>query len=477
MITRSMSSPNKDFDNELQLLTVLLAESPQPFIAWSPNEVAIIAANYAFYQLTGYIEGDTELKEWLKQIAPKQTPAYGEQFSVRQRTKLERKDKSQLSLEFALHGKWDTLQQVLYYYAFITDISELCLTEEAVRESEERFYKVFHTNPHMMALACLREARYMDVNEEFARFIGCPRDEIIGKTALELGVWHNPADREKVVVSLAQGSRVRNQEFQFQTQSGEARIALLSAEVLSINEQEYMLSALTDITELNKWHNELAYMERLHLIAEMAASIGHEVRNPMTTVRGFLQMLGSKTDLAGYNSYFMLMIEELDRANQIISEFLSLAKNKIVHAQSMDMNEIIRMIFPLLQADALRRGNDVCLDLGHVEKAPLDEKEVRQCILNLVRNGLEAMPGGGQVKIKTFMEANEVVLAIQDKGGGIPSEVLDQLGTPFCTTKESGTGLGLAVCFQIVARHNAKINVDTDSEGTTFYVRFPIAGV
>ncbi|MDR9788301.1 MAG: ATP-binding protein [Peptococcaceae bacterium MAG4] len=99
-------------------------------------------------------------------------------------------------------------------------------------------------------------------------------------------------------------------------------------------------------------------------------------------------------------------------------------------------------------------------------------QEIRQLILNLVRNGLEAMPARKKLTISTYLEEDEVVLAVQDEGRGIGSEMLDKLGTPFFTTKEHGTGLGLAVCYSIAARHNARIEVDTGTGGTTFYVRF-----
>jgi signal transduction histidine kinase len=102
----------------------------------------------------------------------------------------------------------------------------------------------------------------------------------------------------------------------------------------------------------------------------------------------------------------------------------------------------------------------------------LDEKEIRQLILNLVRNGLEAISPGGVIRIRTFSEEDEVVLSVQDNGKGINPDVLEKLGTPFFTTKDTGTGLGLAVCYSIAARHNARIDIETGPEGTTFFVKF-----
>ncbi|MFA4886504.1 MAG: ATP-binding protein, partial [Desulfotomaculaceae bacterium] len=113
-------------------------------------------------------------------------------------------------------------------------------------------------------------------------------------------------------------------------------------------------------------------------------------------------------------------------------------------------------------------------ELWDIPYIDLDEKEIRQLILNLVRNGFEAMPSGGTLTIKTFRDSGEVVLAVKDGGKGIGPEILEKIGTPFFTTKDTGTGLGLAVCYSIAARHNARIEIETGPKGTNFYVRFKI---
>ncbi|NPV91302.1 MAG: PAS domain S-box protein [Firmicutes bacterium] len=229
---------------------------------------------------------------------------------------------------------------------------------------------------------------------------------------------------------------------------------------------------LNDITEQKRLGEEIARLDRLNLVGEMAASIGHEIRNPMTTIRGFLQILASKKGCQLYREYFDLMIEELDRANSIITDYLSMAKDKAVDMNPRYLNSIIRTIHPLIQADANYSDKQVRLDLDLPPKLLLDEKEVRQLILNLARNGLEAMGPGGILTIRTHVENSETVLEVGDQGSGIPPAMMDRLGTPFHTTKENGTGLGLAVCYSIAHRHNAKIEVDTGPEGTTFRVRF-----
>jgi len=227
-----------------------------------------------------------------------------------------------------------------------------------------------------------------------------------------------------------------------------------------------------DISERKMFEKEMARLDRLNLVGQMAAGIGHEVRNPMTTVRGFLQLLGVKGEFEQFKGYFELMIEELDRANSIITEFLSLAKNKAVDLQPLSLDRLIENMFPLIQADAMLSDKEIIMELKDTAVLPLDEKEIRQLILNLVRNGLDAMSGGGKMMIRTSMDGEEVVLAVADEGSGIKTDDLEKIGTPFFTTKENGTGLGLATCYSIAARHNAEIHIDTGLSGTTFFVKF-----
>lgn len=217
---------------------------------------------------------------------------------------------------------------------------------------------------------------------------------------------------------------------------------------------------------------EVSKLERLNLIGQLAAGLGHEVRNPMTTIRGFLQMLRSKDDLLTYKNYFDLMIEELDRTNSIITDFLSLAKHKPKKLQRQHLNDLLENLYTLLQADAYSQGKKCIFEPGDIPEIDIDVNEITQLVLNLARNGLEAMPQNGCLIIRTFMEGSDIILSVQDEGKGIDAEHLTKLGTPFFTTKENGTGLGLPLCYTIANRHNAQIKVKSGSTGTTFFVRF-----
>ncbi|ODA40247.1 ATP-binding protein [Desulfosporosinus sp. BG] len=237
--------------------------------------------------------------------------------------------------------------------------------------------------------------------------------------------------------------------------------------------KERTIELQNEILERQRAETEVVRLDRLRLIGEMAASISHEVRNPMTTVKGFLQLIKHKQDSRD-KEYFALMIEELDRANSILSEFLSISRAKATVLEWLNLNEIITSTLPLIQADAQNSDKLITVELNKVPDLPLDLQEIRQLLLNLARNGLEAMSSGGRLTIRTSSTDHDVTLIISDGGKGIEQSLLEKLGTPFFTTKEHGTGLGLAVCYGIASRHNGKISVETCPQGSTFYVQFKL---
>ncbi len=355
----------------------------------------------------------------------------------------------------------------------LIDITERKRMEDELRQSEERFSKAFNSSPAAMAIHLVSDNTIIDINDKFLEITGYTREEAIGKTATGLRLIVNMEDLPKMLI-VKEVKAVFNIEMKFRKKSGEERLGLFNGVIINISNVPCMLWMMNDITELAQFQNEMARLDRLNLVGEMAAGIGHEVRNPMTTVKGFLQLFRAKKEFGNYTEQLDLMVEEIDRANSIITEFLSLAKNKAVDLNRRSLNKIVKSLFPLIQADALKDDKNITLELKDIPMLLLDEKEIRQVILNLVRNGLEAMPPGGNLSIRTFKEEGEVTLSVNDQGTGIKAEVLEKLGTPFFTTKENGTGLGLAVCYSIAARHNAAISIDTGPSGTAFNVRFKL---
>lgn len=227
-----------------------------------------------------------------------------------------------------------------------------------------------------------------------------------------------------------------------------------------------------DISENKKIEGELARLDQLRIVGEMAASVAHEIRNPMTTVRGFLQVLGDNDEHADLKEYFDLMIEELDSANAIISEFLSLAKDKTIFFANQNLNNVIEAIYPLIAVDAIKSDKRVNLELGEIPSLYIDAKGIRQLVLNLTRNGLESMGPGGTLTVRTTADEENVILSIEDQGHGIDDFNMEKIGIPFFTTKDQGTGLGLAICYSIAARHKATIDIKSNQNGSTFSVIF-----
>ncbi len=365
------------------------------------------------------------------------------------------------------------IQTQPHLLTIVKNITERKKLEETLRLSEERFSKAFHASPSLMTICSFADDRFIDVNQSFYRVTGYSREEVLGHTAVELGLWKNVSDRTLMKQTVIDRGSVTNYECIFNTKSGEI-LGLYSGEKIDIGGIPCLLSMVMDITERKKIEAEMNRLDRMNMVGQVAASIGHEIRNPMTTVRGFLQMLKNKEEYQKDAEIYDLMIEEMDRANLIIKEFLSLAKDKLIQAEINNLNSIISNMLSLFNADAMNQDKNIEIKLQKIPDLMLDEKEIRQLMLNLVRNGLESMPAGGTLSIMTFMQERDVVLSIQDQGHGISDEVLGKIGTPFFTTKEDGIGLGLAVCYNIARRHNTTITVDTSPAGTRFNIKFPV---
>ncbi len=231
---------------------------------------------------------------------------------------------------------------------------------------------------------------------------------------------------------------------------------------------------ISDVTERRQVEKEKTKADRFCLIGEMAAGIAHEIRNPMTSIRGYLQILKSKEELAGYADLFQIMINEVDSANSTISEYLCLAKNMAVDLKPVDLNTILEEFCLAISDDLVKNDLKINFEPGEIPYLLLDSLQIRQMVINLIQNGFEASPPGGCVTLKTFLKDDHVILQVSDQGNGIAPEIKDKIGIPFFTTKNYRKGLGLAACFSIASRHNAHLDIKTGPAGTTVSVRFEL---
>lgn len=362
--------------------------------------------------------------------------------------------------------------------AGLSKLKQIESQADMLKKSDYELIRVFNNIPNIAIQFYDAQGNITFWNNESQNIYGFTSDEVVGKCVNQV-FTREVANK---VIDIIRELDLTDQpygpgEWIVQNKEGVKKTIYSTLFPIQLFRGEEFIRMDVDITEKRKFEKEILRLDQLYLIGQMAAGIGHEVRNPMTTVRGYLQMLRNKPSFQSYTSQLDLMIEELDYANQIIKEFLSLAKDKTVHKEMLNLNQIIHVMMPLLYADAIRENKTVEATFGDIPLLLLDEKETRQLLLNLVRNGLEAMDSWGVLRIQTFRENNNVVLVIQDNGKGIAEDVIGKLGTPFFTSKPQGTGLGLAVCYSIAARHQAKITIQSDSSGTTVFTRFMVPAV
>jgi PAS domain S-box-containing protein len=216
---------------------------------------------------------------------------------------------------------------------------------------------------------------------------------------------------------------------------------------------------------------EFSAQEQLNIISEVASGLAHEIRNPLTTVRGFLQMMTEHIMVDTYKDYCELMLNEIDKANSIMTNFLYLDINKAYKLTSCSLNAVIHRAIPILERYAGPKAILISFEEECLPPLLLDEEEVSKLILNLAMNGIEAMESG-VLSIKTYVQDNRAVLEIKDQGKGIEHSILNKLGKPFVSTKANKVGIGLAICNSIAHRHNAEITYRTSEAGTTFYICF-----
>ncbi|MEN6392124.1 MAG: PAS domain S-box protein [Syntrophomonas sp.] len=354
----------------------------------------------------------------------------------------------------------------------LRDISESRESQAALEASEAMYRRIVETAAEGIWMID-ENYRTTFVNSRMAEMLGYTPEELMGRNYLEFLEEKNRLAAKKRMDGI-HSHRLQSYDLALICKNGSIIWTIAAVNSMYDRDGTFLgiLGMFTDDTERKRLGQQMARLDRLNLVGKIAAGIGHEIRNPMTSVRGFLQMLRMQEKYQEDDEYFEIMIEELDRANSIITEFLTLTHSKPVSLKCQNLNSIIEAVCPLIQAEAMVSDKVALLDLAPVPDLNLDEKEIRQLILNLSRNAMEAMGQGGVFTIQTYVENREVVLAINDKGIGIEPEIIDRLGTPFFTTKDRGTGLGLAICYGIASRHSAIIEFATNDNGTTVYTRF-----
>jgi two-component system, sporulation sensor kinase B len=227
----------------------------------------------------------------------------------------------------------------------------------------------------------------------------------------------------------------------------------------------------------NKRLDEMIYVDKLAMIGDIAASFAHEIRNPVTTVRGFIQFLEKDTNDVRFKQFAPLILDELDRTNKIITDYLKLAKPTDFHLQKIDLDEVLYDCINLLRP--FGSFANVSLEFVSEEKHYVwgDEHYLKQAFINIIKNGIEAIEGSGVVKITKQLETDRktVKVIVEDNGKGMTEEQLRKIGLPYYTTKSKGTGLGSMISNRLIREMGGTIHYSSRlNRGTTVEITLPI---
>ncbi|OLP63167.1 Sporulation kinase A [Bacillus pumilus] len=356
----------------------------------------------------------------------------------------------------------------------LVDISSRKKFQTVLQKSRERYQLLIQNS--IDTIAVIHDQKWVFMNESGIKLFEAEHyDKLIGK-----GIFHqiHSCDQQKVKKSL---SRIidRTSDSEIVTMSCHTfKHRLIYTEMVCIPTTFFGETAvqiiLRDISERKQTEELMLRSEKLSIAGQLAAGIAHEIRNPLTAIKGFLQLIKPKTK--DRDQYFDIVFSELSRIEIILSELLMLAKpQQTASMQMLDLKKIIGEVTALLETQANLNG--ILMNTNDIEEDLLingDQNQLKQVFINLIKNAVESMPDGGKVDITAKAEKGGIRVTIKDEGVGIPESVMKRIGEPFLTTKEKGTGLGLMVTFNILENHNGTISVDSQPEkGTAFHIMFP----
>ncbi len=366
--------------------------------------------------------------------------------------------------------------------------------EQALRKSEERFSKAFRSSPVPMSLNTLKEGRFIDVNDSMVRLMGYAREEMIGRTSLELGIWPSAQERENMVALIEKQSAVRDLKLDVKTRSGQFRKTLLSVDLLDFAGEPTLLASAHDITDRLNLEEQLRHSQKMEAIGQLAGGVAHDFNNILTIIQGHISLLASISPLPPDMAESLeQMAMATDRAANLTRQLLTFSRKQIMQLKPMDLNDTIATASNMLQR---LLGENISLHFNYSPRLPAvlaDSGMIEQILMNLAVNARDAMPDGGKLIISTekvsldaarakkhpdAREGSFVCLTVSDTGCGINPEVLGRVFEPFFTTKEigKGTGLGLATVYGIVQQHHGWIDVKSQiNRGTTFHIFLPAA--
>jgi len=342
-------------------------------------------------------------------------------------------------------------------------------------KDQHLFIKAFDDAPIGMAFVS-PDGKFIKVNQSICKMLGYSENELVNLTFQAVSY---PEDLEinlelksKAIAGEIDSYRL---EKRYLHKSGEVIWGLLSVTVGRDEKGnlEYFISQLVDITEQKIKEEKIRESEKLSMVGQLAAGIAHEIRNPLTSLRGFVQLIQNEDSVK--KTRYEVMLAEIDRINGIVSELLVLAKPVRENFGFKNVSHLLDHVVKLLEAHA--NFHNVEIEMTFEADLPLINcchNTLKQVFINMTKNAIESMPDGGELRIEVKKLINEVSICFVDNGCGIPGEVLQKIGQPFFTTKESGTGLGIMVSKGIIQNHNGILSIQSEmGKGTTIEIILP----
>jgi len=349
--------------------------------------------------------------------------------------------------------------------------------EAETRRAEERFRSLFQLSPDGVGVCLLESGLWVEMNDSFVAMSGFSREEMMGRTTTELGLWADPNQREQVVALVRRDGICRNLPAGLRRKDGRVVEIEFSGRAVEMEGEACLLAIIRDVEEQKRLERQLTQAQKMEAIGRLAGGVAHDFNNIMTAVMGYAQ-IASESLPAGSPAEDDLkeILRAAGRASELTRQLLAFARRQVTQPRPVNPNNLIRETLKLLQR---LLGEDVTLvtELSPKLSAVLvDPGQIEQVLVNLAVNARDAMPAGGSLTIRTLEQSGEVVLEVDDTGIGIPAEHHPHIFEPFFTTKEhgKGTGLGLATCYGIVRQAGGRIELISEpGTGARFRIILP----
>ncbi|WP_099158196.1 ATP-binding protein [Virgibacillus ndiopensis] len=308
-------------------------------------------------------------------------------------------------------------------------------------------------------------------------FVSKSVERILGYSTTELQgtSWYNKISPEDVsyIKSHFDESTSTSQTYNINIRNKDGKYIWTECKIAKIKVDQsgdsFFISTLKDISDKKEAEEMMIRSEKMSIAGQLAAGIAHEIRNPLTSIKGFLQLLQ-----AGVNrkeEYYKIMIDEIEKMETITSELLFISKPMTDNKRVERVDEMIRDVISLLKPQANLKKIEIKWEQTESPSIYCDRSQIKQVFINLLKNATEAMDESGKIEIKVKKNNSQIIIEFIDEGSGIPEEIIHKLGEPFFTTKQNGTGLGLMITTQILEKHDAKLEIIKNKiKGSTFRI-------